>query len=91
VTGDATARHEAKPRRFSAQTKTEGVLRLLRGEAIDLVSRECGVPVSRLAAWRDTFLAAGQVSTTKRPTLERDRERSRLREKLGASTMDHAL
>jgi hypothetical protein len=42
-TGVATARIDSKPVRCSAQKKTEVVLRLLRGEAIDLVSREVGV------------------------------------------------
>jgi predicted RNase H-like nuclease (RuvC/YqgF family) len=91
VTGEATVRVDAKPIRFSAQQKTEIVLRLLRGESIDLLSRECGVPSSRIAAWRDTFLEAGQESMKKRPALERDRELSRLREKLGESTMDIEL
>ena len=31
-----------KPERFSARQKTEVVLRLLRGEALDLLSRELG-------------------------------------------------
>jgi transposase-like protein len=90
VIGDATTRLDAKPRRFSAQKKTEVVLRLLRGEDLDLLSRECGVPASRIAAWRETCLDAGQEAMKKRPALERDRELSRLREKLGESTMEIA-
>jgi transposase-like protein len=91
ATGEATARIDAKPRRFSAQKKIEVVLRLLRGEDIALLSRELRVPASRIAAWRETFLDAGQESMKKRPALERDRELSRLREKLGAATMDIEL
>jgi predicted RNase H-like nuclease (RuvC/YqgF family) len=91
VTGDATAHLGSKPVRFSAQKKTEVVLRLLRGEDIDLLSREFGVLASRLAAWREAFLEAGQESMKKRPALERDRELSRLREKLGESTMEIEL
>ena len=91
VTGDATAHIGAKPVRFSAQKKTEVVLRLLRGEAIDLLSREFGIPASRIAAWRETFLDAGQESMKKRPALEHDRALSRLREKLGESTMEIEL
>ena len=91
VTGEAPARVDSKPLRFSAQKKTEIVLRLLRGEAVDLLSRECGVPASRIAAWRETFLEAGQESMKKRPAVERDRELSRLREKLGESTMEIEL
>jgi transposase-like protein len=87
VTGEATARIDSKSRRFSAQQKTEVVLRLLRGEELDLLSREFGVPASRIAAWRETFLDAGQEAMKKQPALERARELGRLREKLGESTM----
>jgi hypothetical protein len=87
ATGDETVHKHSKPVRFSAQQKTAVVLRLLRGEALDLLSREFGVPASRLAAWRETFLAAGQESLKKHPTAEGDRELSRLREKVGESTM----
>ena len=80
-----------KIERFSAQKKAEVVLRLLRGEAIDLLSRELRVPAARLAAWRDTFLSGGQEAMKQPPLDARDREIARLREKLGESTMDHEL
>jgi hypothetical protein len=41
-----------KFKRCSARQKTEVVLRLLRGEALDLLSRELGIPAARLATWR---------------------------------------
>ena len=88
---DGTARDGAKIERFSAQKKAEVVLRLLRGEAIDLLSRELRVPAARLAAWRDTFLSGGQEAMKQQPHDARDREIARLREKLGESTMDHEL
>jgi predicted RNase H-like nuclease (RuvC/YqgF family) len=90
-TGDTTAHIGSTPVRFSAQKKTEIVLRLLRGEELDRLSREFGVPASRIAAWRETFLDAGQESMKKRSTVEHDRELSRLREKLGESTMEIEL
>jgi len=40
-------------RRFSAQRKPSAVQRLLRGESLEAVSRELGVPVHRLTEWRD--------------------------------------
>jgi hypothetical protein len=36
------------------------VLRLLRGESLEELSRELQVEAHRLAAWRDDFLAAGK-------------------------------
>jgi putative transposase len=50
--------HRSQPR-WSAGKKTEVVLRLLRGESLEELSRELRVEAHRLAAWRDDFLAAG--------------------------------
>jgi hypothetical protein len=80
-----------KPERFSARQKTEVVLRLLRGEALDLLSRELGIPAARIATWREAFLDAGQAALKKQPLDSRDREIGRLREKLGEATMDMEL
>ena len=40
-------------RRWSAGKKLDVVLRLLRGEKLDALSRELGVEAHRIAAWRD--------------------------------------
>jgi hypothetical protein len=80
-----------KPQRFSARQKTEVVLRLLRGEPLDLLSRELGIPAARLTTWREAFLDAGQEALKKIPLENRDRELGRLREKLGESTMEMEL
>jgi len=50
----------ARETRWSANKKTDAVLRLLRGEKLDELSRELRVEAHRLAAWRDEFLAAGK-------------------------------
>lgn len=47
----------AEVRRWSAGRKKEVVLRLLRGEPVDAVSREVGVPIYKLEQWRDRSLA----------------------------------
>ena len=47
------------PERWSAKAKTDVVLRLLRGESVDAVSREIQVPAHELEAWRRTFLEGG--------------------------------
>lgn len=54
------------PERWSAKAKTDVVLRLLRGEAVDAVSREIQVPAHELEAWRRTFLEAGADGLKKR-------------------------
>ncbi len=48
------------PERWSAKRKTEVVLRLLRGEPLDQVSRDTQVPAHQLEAWQRQFLEGGQ-------------------------------
>jgi hypothetical protein len=48
---------------MSRQRKTAAVLRLLRGEDLELVSRSLGVTAATLTAWRDAFLA-GEAAPT---------------------------
>jgi len=67
------------------------VLRLLRCEDLELLSRELGVTAARLSKWRDQFLRAGQAQMKKRPQDARDEEIARLRQKLGEVTMDNEL
>ena len=45
------------PERWSVQRKTELVLRVLRGEALDAVSRESQVLAHELESWKRIFLA----------------------------------
>src|SRR5919106_2562575 len=47
------------PERWSVQRKTELVLRLMRGEALDAVSRESQVPAHELESWKRVFLETG--------------------------------
>ena len=72
---------------MSAGRKREAVLRLLRGEDLELVSRELGVTAAELSGWREAFLAAGEVSLKSRPADARDAEIGRLKEKVGELTM----
>ena len=51
--------HRSQPR-WSANKKMDAVLRLLRGEPLDQLSRELEVEAHRLAAWRDEFLEHGK-------------------------------
>src|SRR6516162_10731508 len=78
ATGEGSNNGWQKPERFSARHKTEVVLRLLRGEALDLLSRELGLPAARLATWREVFLDAGQEALKKHPLDSRDQEIGRL-------------
>ena len=72
--------------RMSRQRKTAAVLRLLRGEDLETVSRSLGVTAAALTAWRDAFLAAGEAALATRPadgeTLASERLKARLGEML---------
>src|SRR5512143_1734592 len=52
--------------RWSVRRKKDVVLRLLRGEALDAVSREVGVEIYRLEAWRDQALSAMEGALNQR-------------------------
>lgn len=54
--------------RMSRQRKRDAVLRLLRGEDLDTVSRALGVTAATLSGWRDAFLTAGEASLASRPS-----------------------
>jgi transposase-like protein len=78
-------------RRMSAKRKQSAVLRLLRGEDLELMSRELAVTAAELSAWRDAFLAAGEASLKTRPADGRDVEIGRLKAKVGDLTMANEL
>ena len=78
-------------RRMSARRKQDAVLRLLRGEDLELVSRELAVTAAELSGWREAFLAAGEASLKSRPADGRNVEIGRLKEKVGDLTMANEL
>jgi transposase-like protein len=97
--GEPTCVHHAdggspatpRQRRMSVKRKQEAVLRVLRGEALELVSRELGVTAADLSSWRDSFLEGGAASLKSRPQDDRDRELKAMREKTGEMTMTNEL
>jgi hypothetical protein len=55
------------PRRWHAARKAEVVLRLLRGESLDALSRELALPIARLEAWHQEGLAGLHAGLMSRP------------------------
>jgi hypothetical protein len=74
------------PERWSVQRKTELVLRLLRGEALDAVSRESQVPAHELESWKRVFLETGARGLRTRTDPE-ERELTLARAKIGELMM----
>jgi len=70
--------------RWSSNRKMEAVLRLLRGEALDAVSRE----LSEMSSWRDGFLASRQAELKARQPDHRDEQIKELHAKIGQLTRD---
>jgi transposase-like protein len=63
----------------------------LRGEDLELLSRELSVTAARLSKWREQFLKSGRAALKKHPQDARDLEIARLHQKLGEVTMDNEL
>jgi transposase-like protein len=80
---------EDKRERWTASKKAEVVLRLLRGESLDALSRECEVTVEALSKWREDFVTAG-IAGLKGKTLEQVRIAA-LEKKIGQQAMELEL
>ncbi len=71
----------------------DAVLRLLRGEPLEVLSWELGVEAHRLAAWRDDFLEGGKEALKGQPA-DRSPEDCQLRDaerKVGQLTMENEV
>jgi len=77
--------------RMSRQRKRDAVLRLLRGEDLEILSRALGVTAATLTGWQDTFVAAGEASLATRPTDGEALESGRLKAKLGEMRLEREL
>lgn len=52
--------------RWTVRRKREAVFRLLRGEPVELLSRELGVEVYRLEAWREKAMSGMETALKER-------------------------
>jgi transposase len=94
MTAEATGAGEVGPGRggrMSRQRKTAAVLRLLRGEDPETVSRALGVAAATLSGWRDAFLAAGEAALATRPGSGEELESERLKGRLGEALIERDL
>lgn len=76
---------------MSRQRKRDAVLRLLRGEDLEIVSRSLGVTAATLSGWRDAFLAGGEAGLSTRPTDGEALESERLKARLGEMLLEREL
>jgi transposase-like protein len=89
---EPTGDYRSRPR-WSAGTKMEAVLRLLRGESLEELSWELQVEAHRLAAWRDDFLEGGKEGLKgQRPDRSLDdRALKPAERKIGQLTMENEI
>lgn len=77
--------------RWSARRKRDVVLRLLRGESIDAVSREIGVEIYRLEQWREQALEGMDTNLKSRQNDPVSAELDAAMKRLGELTMENEL
>jgi transposase len=85
--GTEPDRREELPERWSAKAKTEVVLRLLRGESIETVSRDVQVPAHEIETWRRQFLEGGQQQLKRRGGDPEERALKQAQAKVGELAM----
>jgi len=91
-TGDARAAGPLEPgQRWSVNRKREVVLRLLRGESVDALSRELGIEVYRLEEWKKRALDGIDGSLKERAASSEQQELDAALKRLGELMMDHEL
>jgi len=86
----APAAAPSAPQRWHAQRKRDIVLRLLRGEPLDAVSRETGVELYRLEEWKRRALDGMEASLRER-TERGQAEIGAAMKRIGELTMENEL
>lgn len=81
----------AAGQRWSVGRKREVVLRLLRGEAAENLSRELGVPLYRLERWRERALSGIDGALREREGDPLNDELAAAMKRIGELTMDNEI
>jgi transposase len=90
--GDGTPLGPLAPgQRWSAARKREVVLRLMRGESAELLSRELGLPVFKLEQWRQKAEAALEGALKEREADPADGQLAAAMRRIGELSMENEL
>src|SRR3712207_1245713 len=81
----------APGQRWSVARKREVVLRLLRGEAAELLSRELGLPMYKLEQWRRKAEAALDGALKEREAAPADGQLAAAMQRIGELSMENEL
>jgi transposase len=77
--------------RWSAKRKTAAILRLLRGEDLETLSRELGVTAATLSGWRDQFLDGAEANLRAREADVENEETQRLKSLVANLSLSNEL
>jgi transposase len=91
ATGESGGGALAVGQRWSAGRKREVVLRILRGESLDALSRELGVEIYRLEEWRDKALSGMDLGLKDRQQDPLSHELDAAKRHIGELSMDNEL
>ena len=81
----------APGQRWSASRKREVVLRLMRGESAELLSRELGLPLFKLEQWRQKAEGALEGALKERDTDPADSQLAAAMQRIGELSMEVEL
>ncbi len=92
ASGEASASHAlVGTGRWSTRRKVSVVIDLLKGEALEHLSRRHGVTAAKLSQWRDEFLAGGEARLQHRETAVEEEDTRRLKSVVADLATDKAL
>lgn len=91
ATGGAPEERRDGRGRWSAKRKYAAVLRVLRGEDLETLSRELGVTAAALSGWRDQFLEGGAANLKAREAGVDNEETQRLKSLVADLSMSNEL
>jgi transposase-like protein len=91
ATGGAPEERRDGRGRWSAKRKFAAVLRLLRGEDLETLSRELGVTAAALSGWREQFLEGGTTNLKAREVNVDNEETQRLKSLVADLSMSNEL
>ena len=79
------------PKRWGYRQKREVVLRMLRGEPVDSLSRELGVEIYRLEKWRDDAIVGMDTGLKTREQTPVQAELDSAMKRIGELSMENEL
>ena len=91
ATGGASEERRDGRGRWSAKRKMPAVLRLLRGEYIETLSRELGVTAATLSGWREQSLVGMEANLKAREADAEKEETQRLKSMVADLSMGNEL